>query len=243
MAKNHPRSKIVLITGGAKRIGKEICLSLSQKGYAIALHYNHSVGAAKEIAKTIRKKGGTCKIFPCDLSNEEETAALIANVLKEFSLLDVLINNASVFKPTPIKKFHSGSLDRHFAINFKAPYILTAQFAKKCKKGHIINILDTHITDNKRPQADYLLSKKTLAELTKLSAVELAPRIRVNGIAPGLILPPAGAKPHYLEKLAKKVPLKQKGTVKQIVQCVEFLIDNPYLTGQIIYNDGGEHLI
>jgi pteridine reductase len=243
MVKKIKPQDVVLVTGGAKRIGGAICLSLASMGYKIALHYNTSGLEAKNTAAAIRRKGGTCELFSCDLSDEQQTIALIPSVLKKFSKLSVLINNASIFEPATIKSSNLISLNKHFAVNFKAPYILTTQFAKKCRKGHILNILDTHITGNKTTHANYLLSKKTLGELTKLSAVELAPHIRVNGISPGLIFPPAKAAPGYLEKRAKGIPLRKKGHINQIIQSIEFLLNNPYLTGQIIYNDGGEHLI
>ena len=242
--KKRPKAQgAALVTGGAKRIGKAICLSLSSMGYKIALHYHKSGTEAKRVAKTIWQKGGICELFSCDLSDEHQTIALIPSVLKKFSRLNVLINNASIFEPTTIKSSELIWLDRHFAVNFKAPYVLTAQFARKCQKGHIINILDTHIVDNKTSHANYLLSKKALGELTKLSAVELGPYIRVNGVSPGLIFPPAQARTGYLEKRAKNIPLKKKGDVNQITRSIEFLLNNPYLTGQIIFNDGGEHLM
>lgn len=237
------KSKTALVTGGTKRIGKAICDYLASRGYAMALHYHHSGREAQRTARAIRRTGGICEIFACDLSNEEQTGRLITDVLKQFSRLDLLINNASLFEPSMIKGSVMTSLDRHFAINFKAPFILTAQFAQKCKKGNIINILDTHIINHKTRHAAYLLSKKALAELTKLAAVEFAPHIRVNGIAPGLILPPAKARSGYLERLAKQIPLKEIGRVDQITQSIEFLICNAYLTGQIIFVDGGEHLL
>lgn len=119
---------------------------------------------------------------------------------------------------------------------------MTQEFAKVCKKGHVINMIDTNIVKNKTQHLTYLLSKKALLELTKLSAIELAPRIRVNGIAPGLILAPTGKGEGHLLARAKNVPLKKQGSPENIVQSVQFLIENTYLTGQIIFNDGGEHL-
>lgn len=243
MTKKNKAQKTVLITGGAKRIGRALCLSLASGGYTIALHYHHSVRKAQKTAETIRRKGSECELFPCDLSNEQQTGRLISDVLKKFSRLDVLINNASVFKPSTIKSSGIPTLHRHFSVNFNAPYILTNRFAKECKKGNIINILDTHIVNHKTRHAAYLLSKKALCELTKLSAVELAPHIRVNAVSPGLILPPVQTASDHLTRLTKKIPLKKKGTVDQITQTIMFLLNNPYLTGQVIYNDGGEHLI
>ena len=243
MTQKYKAKGVVLVTGGAKRIGRAICLSLASMGYKIALHYHHSSSEAERTAKAIRQKRGVCEIFFCDLSNQQHVASLIPNVLKKFLRLDTLINNASIFESSTIRSLSLTSLKQYFSINFNTPYILTAQFAQKCKKGQIINILDTHIVSNKTRHAAYLLSKKALCELTKLSAVELAPHIRVNGIAPGLIIPPVGANSGYLERLAKKIPLKKRGNVHQIVQSIEFLLNNPFLTGQIIFNDGGEHLI
>jgi NAD(P)-dependent dehydrogenase (short-subunit alcohol dehydrogenase family) len=243
MTNKSPTVPTALVTGGARRIGKAVCHSLAADGYAVALHYHHSNREARETAKAIRKKGGVCELFDCDLADEEQTTNLITDVLKRFSRLDVLVNNASIFEPSLIKNFDTKSSDRHFAVNFKAPFILTAQFAQKCKKGNIINILDTRIIKNRTQHAAYLLSKKALAELTKLAAVECAPRIRVNGIAPGLILPPADTEPEYLKRLAGRVPLQKIGHVDHITRSVEFLLSNSYLTGQIIFVDGGEHLL
>jgi len=243
MTQNRRTKKVALVTGGAKRIGRSICFSLASKGYKIALHYHRSSAEAKKVAKIINQKGGSCQLFSCDLFDQGQTSMLIPNVLKKFPKLDLLVNNASVFEPSTIKNLDLKMLNRHFAVNFNAAYILTAQFAQKCKKGNIINILDTHIVNNKTRHASYLLSKKALCELTKLSAVELAPHIRVNAISPGLIFPPAKAGSGYLDRLAKKIPLRKKGHVNQINQSIEFLLNNPYITGQIVFNDGGEHLI
>ena len=243
MAKKSKTQKTVLITGAARRIGKAMCFSFSSLGYNIALHYHHSQNDAKKLAERIKQKGGICQLFPCDLSQQAQTDQLIQNVLKRFAGLDVLINNASIFVPSSLKSLDYTSLHRHFAINFQAPYILTSRFARHCRKGNIINILDTHIVNNATRHAAYLLSKKALHELTKLSAVALAPHIRVNAISPGLILPPVTEKSDYLDRRAQRIPLKQKGSVDQITQTVTFLLNNPYLTGEVIFVDGGEHLV
>ena len=232
-----------LITGGAQRIGKYISLHLASLGYSIALHYHQSHDEAKKTALEIMKKGGECKIFHCDLTLEKKTMSLIPNVLKLFPKLNLLINNSSIFYKSNLKSGAINDFNRHFAINLKAPYILTRQFAKLCRKGQIINILDTNISKNKITHLSYLLSKKSLGDLTKLAAVELAPDIRVNAIAPGLILPPLGEKNTYLSRLTKSVPLKKRGAPSYIMSAIQFLLENDYLTGQIIFEDGGEHLV
>ena len=243
MAKLKTLKKAALVTGGSKRIGKAIALKLASVGYDVALHYNRSSLEAKKTALQIEKNDGRCVLFRCELGNERDASALIKRVKQKLPQLNVLVNNASIFEKSKLQNASLDSFNRHFSVNFKAPFILTRDFSKICKRGHVINILDTHITSNHTNYLTYLLSKKALWELTKLSAVELAPHIRVNGIAPGLILPPANAKKGYLNRLAKNIPLKNKGEASQIAACLEFLINNPYITGQILFNDGGEHLI
>ncbi len=242
MAKKTTTQKVALVTGGAKRIGEAICRALASSGYSIALHYSTSSAEADQTAKRIHKEGGVCATFACDLADAHAAEDLVPSVLEEFGRLDVLVNSASIFEKSSLE---AGSLelwDRHFAINFTAPYILMRSFARYAKEGNIINFLDTHIFRNKTTHAAYLLSKKALAELTKMAAVEFAPRIRVNAIAPGIILPPASQKDGYLDRLAKQIPLQRKGALENVTNAVLFLLGSDYVTGQVIYEDGGEHL-
>lgn len=230
-----------LITGAAKRIGKSISLLLAVLGFDIALHYNQSRKEAIETAGEIESYGVRCELFSCDLANEKKVRPLIADVRKQFPNLSLLINSASIFEKSTLAD--SKAFDRHFNVNFKTPYILSCEFAKICKQGQIINFLDTHITQNKSLHTAYLLSKKSLAEFTKLAAVEFAPKIRVNAIAPGLILAPEGKKNDYLKRLAKQIPLQKAGNPNQIALTVQFLVESDYLTGQTIFVDGGENLL
>jgi NAD(P)-dependent dehydrogenase (short-subunit alcohol dehydrogenase family) len=135
-----------------------------------------------------------------------------------------------------------GLLEKHWAVHVKAPWGLTAEFAKLVKNGAVVNFLDTKIAKNKTDFGAYLLSKKALAELTTMQAVRFAPRVRVNAVAPGLILAPEGRGPWYLKKQAAGIPLKRPGSIRNIIQAVRFLITNDYVTGQTIFVDGGEHL-
>ena len=242
MSKHRQFQGCALVTGGANRIGKGISLKLSSLGFDIALHHNASERAAQETAKEIRKQKSRCTIFSCDLNNETQTKSLLTKIARSFPNITLLINNASIFEPSKLLPGSLNTFNRHMNINLKAPYILTCAFAEKCKKGQIINILDTHITQNKTAHIAYLLSKKALESLTHLSATALAPSIRVNGIAPGVILPPKGKRASYLNRLVQDVPLKKKGDIDHITQSVQFLLENDDLTGQIIFVDGGEHL-
>ena len=242
MGKKSTHTGTALITGASQRIGQVIAFTLSSLGYQIALHYHHSHQMAHHTASEIRKNGGICELFSCDLADEEETLNLIKDVHNKFPNLNVLINNASIFERS---KFLSSDLklfNKHFAVNLKSPFILCSEFKAVCKRGQIINILDTDIVKNRTSHVAYLLTKKSLAELTKMAALEFAPDIRVNGIAPGCILPPKGQTNDYLERQAQRVPLKRKGAISDVSRCVQFLLENDYVTGQFIFCDGGEHL-
>ena len=202
--------------------------------------------AARQTAGRIRENGGVCETFSCDLRDERAVSNLTGRVLQKFSRLDVLVNNASIFEPSSLKTDERDAMKRHFAVNFYAPYLLMRSFARRAKEGNIVNILDAHVVRDRAAHAAYLLSKKALGELTVMAAVEFAPAIRVNAVAPGLILPPArpaGWRTGPLERLAQDVPLKRKGAAANVTDAVLFLLANDYVTGQVIYVDGGKHLI
>ena len=216
---------------------------LAQNGYSIALHYHNSKAEAMATAQAIYKIGIRCELFCCDLTNEQEVVALVPEVYKAFPDLNLLVNNASIFVPNQFGASDLTLFKDHWDINFKAPYILTCEFARLIKKGQVINFIDTNVVQNKTRYADYLLTKKALQEFTKMAAVQWGPRIRVNGISPGMILAPVNNQPDDRLKRARQIPLQKTGDTGHILQTVQFLLDNDYLTGQIIANDGGESLI
>lgn len=234
--------KSALVTGGAKRIGCAIALHLAKNGYDIALHYNTSDKEAKLLAGEIKKLKQKCVLFKSDFNNLNQIKNLIKKVKRRFRNLTLLINNASIFGSGEFLKTNTDLFERHFNVNFKAPFFLTRDFARFCKKGQIINMLDTNIARKQSKYFAYTLSKKMLCEFTKMAAVELAPDIRVNAIAPGPILPPRGKDEEYLKLASEKVPLKRKGEIKNIIQALSFFLENDYVTGQCIFIDGGKNL-
>ena len=236
------KNKSVLVTGGAKRIGKAIALHLAKNGYDIALHYNTSEKEAKILTLEIKNIGQKCILFQHDFLKVTNGVNLIKKVKKKFPELSLLINNASVFNSGTFLKTDYKTLDKHFNINFKVPFFLSLDFAKLCKKGQIINMLDTNIIKRQSKYFAYTLSKKMLYEFTKMAAVELAPNIRVNAIAPGPILPPPRKDEEYLRLAGELVPLKRKGDIKNILQTLAFFLVNDYVTGQCIFVDGGKNL-
>jgi len=236
------KKKAALITGGAKRIGAEIAVSLAAEGYDIAIHYNTSESDAIETQKEIKSLGRECAIFKGDLKDVHFANELVMVAFSTFPHLNVLINSASVFKRAEIKDTNLHDFDEIMSVNFKSPFFMIKEFAKFCKKGSIINILDTKISRHQNAYSAYIISRLALMELTRLAAVEYAPKIRSNGICPGLILPGSSEDEEYIKRLESKIPLGKKGKPGNISQTVKFLLNNDFITGEVIHVDGGENL-
>jgi pteridine reductase len=233
-----------LITGGSKRVGKAVVEHLAARGWNIAIHFNSSEEPAAELEHQLQKKypGQMFLRIKADLAIENEVERLIPAVISKTGILHLLVNNASVFQPAYLRKTSSKLFDIHMNVNLKAPFILIRDFAAHCKTGNIINLTDTRITKNRSDYAAYSLSKKALWALTQMAALELAPDIRVNAIAPGVTLPPEGKSDDYLWKLAEKIPMKKPGGTDPILRSVDFILENTLVTGQLLFADGGECL-
>ncbi|MCJ7812481.1 SDR family oxidoreductase, partial [bacterium] len=219
-----------------------IALFLSEKGYDIALHYGSSGKEAREVSALVEEKRRRCRLFQCDLGDMKAVSNLIPEVHRSFPDLSLLVNNASIFKRARFMETDLDLYDRHLNINLKTPFFLSQDFARVCKTGQIINILDTKISKTLIEYFVYALSKKALFEFTKMAAKELGPRIRVNGIAPGLILPASGMHKKDFEKMGDHIPLQKTGDPQAVVRAVDFFIENAFVTGETIFVDGGEHL-
>ncbi len=236
--------KTALITGASKRIGKAIAEYLSEKGWNIIIHYNTSKIPAKELAETLTTKfpNQNSSTITANLSIENEVTKLIPKAISKFGKFQLLINNASVFNSGYLKDTSVELFDSQINTNLKAPFILMRDFANLCKKGNIINFVDTRITTNKSDFAAYSLSKKALWELTKMAALEFAPAIRINAIAPGVTLSPANKDENYLDQLAQNIPMKKQGGIEPILKSIDYILENNHLTGQLLFADGGENL-
>lgn len=237
-------NKTALITGASKRVGKAIAERLALKGWNIIIHFHTSEKEATELETFFKEKYPHQKFFrlKANLGNEAEIARLIPSIISETGSFDLLVNNASVFDRGYLAQTDMDLFNSQMDVNFKAPFILTRDFAVHCKKGNIINLTDTRITTNNSTYAAYSLSKKALWELTRMAALEFAPLIRVNAIAPGVSIPPEGKSEEYLEKLARNIPAQEPVGLEPILKSVEFILDNNFLTGQLLFADGGENL-
>jgi len=238
-------NKVALITGGAKRIGRAMAFHLAKEGWNLAIHYNSSKEAisALELELKVMYPNQRFASFKVDLGAAEKASELVAHVVDKMGTVDLLINNASIFDSSSLKKSSNDLILHHTMVNYIAPFILMRDFANSTKQGLIINLLDTRITKNKGDFMAYSLSKKVLTELTKMAALELAPTIRVNGIAPGAVLPPEDKDHTYLDQIALKTPMKTPSGLLAILKSLDFILDNQDLTGQVIFCDGGDHLI
>ena len=242
-------ARTYLITGAAHRIGRALALGLAKDAAAIYIHYNTSEPAAKQLAQQISELGARAFTINANLSSVTQCENLLKRAQDLAGPIDVLINNASVFEEGELAKITVDDLNHNMMINAYAPLLLSRSFAELNKRSKtarlpvIINMLDSRITDYDRQHPAYHLAKRTLFTLTKMMALEFAPDVRVNGVAPGLILPPAGKDQSYLEQLKSTNPLNAIGEVEQVVEAVRFLVNNEFVTGQVIYVDGGRNLL
>lgn len=237
-------AKTALITGAAKRVGKALALHLASLGWNVAIHYHSSGEQALLFLDELTSNFPDQQfgLFKADLNLSGEVEKLIPSVIQKMGTVDLLINNASVFEASKLIKTTTEFLDQQMNVNFRAPFILMHDFATNLKSGIIINFTDTRIVNNQSNFAAYSISKKALWELTKMAALEFGPEIRVNAIAPGLTLPPEEKGHDYLLKLAEKIAMKRPGGLEPILKSLDFILNNDYLTGQLLFCDGGENL-
>jgi len=234
--------KTALITGAAKRIGGTLALALAREGVRIAVHYNHSEQEAAALCSEIKGIGGQAWPVRGNLEDPGETETIFRESVARAGPIDILVNNASIFDVETIWQMTDESLCRNMRIHTMAPLILSKALAGQQRSGHIINLLDTRVVSYDKDHAAYHISKRSLLTLTRILALELAPKIAVNAVAPGLILPSALQDETYLDKLAPTTPLQRHGGPADVVQAAMFLLHSRFITGQIIYVDGGYHM-
>ena len=229
-----------IITGGGVRLGKAMALHLAKKGHDIALHHNASSENAEATIAEIRSLGVSCEPFPCDFTDLSAVENLIKEILTGFSNIDILINCAANFIQEDIEHTSTRSLEDTFHINLLTPYILMREYKKQINRGVIVNILDERIARNVPTFAAYSVAKVGLSHLTHLASIEWGASVRVNGIAPGLILPPAGGTADYLERGKKLIPTLTHGTVDDICRGLDYLVESTFVNGETLFIDGGQ---
>ncbi|WP_137939189.1 pteridine reductase [Chitinivorax sp. B] len=243
------QGKVVLVTGGARRVGAAICRQLHAAGAQIMVHYRSSTGDARSLVAELNlKRPNSAAMVQCDLLNVSALPALVAQTVESFGRLDGLVNNASSFYSTPVGDITEKDWDDLLGSNLKAPLFLSQAAAAELRKHHgaIVNIVDIHAERPMRGHIVYNIAKAGLAGLTRSLARDLAPDVRVNGVSPGANIWPEGDS--VFDEVARQrilhtVPLRRVGEPDDIARTVKFLLqDGDYITGQIIAVDGGRSI-
>lgn len=243
-------TKVALITGAARRVGAEIARYLHAQNTNVIIHYHRSHDEASQLAQELNLlRPASAAVLALDLNQTDQLPDLIQRAADIWGRLDVLVNNASSFYPTPIGHITHSQWDDLFASNLKAPLFLSQAAAPYLAQhsGCIVNITDIHAEKPFKDYVVYCLAKAGLAMLTKVLARELAPKIRVNAVAPGTIIWPEGVSElnaTQQEKILQKIPLERQGSPLDIAKAVAFFVDDaPYITGQILAIDGGRLIL
>jgi len=240
-----PPNATVLVTGAAHRIGRAIALGFARDGWSVLVHYLGSEGPAGDVVREIEAAGGRAKAIRADLGLERETADLVSRAVAMAGPLGCLVNNASVFERDDALDATRESWDAHIETNLRAPFVLTQGFARQLppgREGNVINILDQRVKNLTPHFTSYTVSKAGLWALTRSLALALAPRIRVNAIGPGPVLPSKRQTADQFAQQYRGTPLRRPTTPEEIYAAARFLIGAPSVTGQIIALDGGQHL-
>ena len=236
---------LAVVTGAAHRIGLAIALELARQGYAIGLHYNRSAEKAAEAAEQVRALGMPVFLLPADLSDPDQVEDLFLRVANLRNPLKVLVNSAAVMPRGDLRAMLVEEWDAALDLNLRAPWLCAKAAAKIMGEagGCIVNISDTGANKLWTTYPAYTVSKSALETLTRLLGKALAPGVRVNAVAPGLILPSADVPGEVWQRLVERLPLKTAGTPEDVARAVLFFIQNAYITGQILAVDGGYGLV
>jgi pteridine reductase len=246
MKPRHERP-VALVTGGARRVGATIARTLHAAGYDLALHCRRSVAEAEALAAELeRRRGGSVLVLQADLADIETLPALVDALLARYGRLDALVNNASAFFPTPVGSATPAQWDELFASNAQAPFFLAqaATPALREARGAIVNLVDIYAGRPLAGHPIYCMAKAALAAMTRALALDLAPEVRVNGVAPGAVLWPGDGKPYADQQaLLARTPLGRAGSPEDVAGAVLWLVrDAPFVTGQVLPVDGGRTL-
>jgi pteridine reductase len=237
-------NRVALVTGGARRVGRAIALALAGRGIDIALHHSASPEAAEETAKAIRALGADVRVFPADLREPATPAALVQEVHAAFGRLDVLVNSAAIMPRTPLGTVTVEQWDEVMALNVRAPFFCAQAAAPLLPDtgGVIINIADLAAFETWPQYIPHAVTKAGLVHMTRGLARALAPRIRVNAVAPGMVLRPELWSEADEARLLRTTPLERGGSPDDVAQAVLYLVDAGYVTGETLIVDGGRHI-
>jgi NAD(P)-dependent dehydrogenase (short-subunit alcohol dehydrogenase family) len=239
------KTKTVLVTGAAKRLGRAIALDLAAHGWDVAIHYNGSQDDALSAADAVKKLGQRSTVIQADLGQEQDTAEVVAQAAKAIGPLKALVNSASVFENDDWQSATRESWDMHLSVNLRAPFVLSQNFARQLPQGAdgaIVNLLDQRVLKPTPEFISYSVSRAALGWLTVTLAQALAPRIRVNAVGPGPTLKATHQSVENFERERRSTILEYGSDPEDIVGAVRYLLEAHAVTGQMIAVDGGQHL-
>ncbi len=240
------QGKKALITGGAKRLGRETAQALGKAGAHLAIHYNTSREPAEALCRELESLGSRAVPVRGNLDDPDAWEEVFQEAWDALDGLDLLVNNASIFPPGTLDDMSFPDLLPNLRVNAWAPFVLTRALWRKVRetedRASVVNLLDTRLVGKDLAHAPYHLSKAVLAELTTMMALEFAPEVQVNGVAPGAVLPPEDMDEEYLENLTRELPLKRRGYPSDITNATLYLLEASFVTGQVIFVDGGRHI-
>ncbi|HEX2210175.1 MAG TPA: SDR family oxidoreductase [Longimicrobium sp.] len=235
---------VALVTGGAVRVGRAISSALAEDGYRLVVHYNSSRGPADELVDEIRARGGEAVAIGADLADADAVRRLGREAVDAFGGIDVLVNNASVFPAERLEETDEALWDHTMAVNLKAPFFLIRHLAATLRerRGVVVNMADLAGMQTWAAYAAHGISKAGIIHLTRVAARSLAPEVRVNGIAPGTVLPPESMSDEEIRQLAERAPLERNGSPADVVRALRYLLQADFVTGETLVVDGGRML-
>ena len=238
---------VVLVTGAAKRLGREIAMALAAGGWRVAVHYRHSIEDATKTVADCANLAGDAALFCCDLEDETAVRSLLPQVSRHFGQVDAVVNNASTFEHDSAASFSFAALEKHMRSNTGAAIALAqalhVHVVARQATGAVVNLLDQKLWNQNPDFFSYTLSKAALEAANTMLAIALAPQVRVVGVAPGLTLTSHLLSDEKFEALHKLSPLGRSSTPADVAATVKFALENASMTGTTLLVDGGQHLM
>src|SRR5437868_2852850 len=243
---DHNEQRVALITGGAIRVGRVIVKELANRGYDVAIHANTSLDRAQELVAELTGAGHSAAAFGADLRNDDATRAMIDRVHRHFGRLDALVNSAAIWSPTPIEEVMADDLRRFFEVNALSTFICCQHAGLIMREqeagGAIVNVGEWAIERPYRDYSAYFISKGAIPTLTRMFAVELAPKVRVNAVLPGPVLPPESLSEEERRRAIAGTLLLRAGSPENVALAIAALLENDFITGVCLPIDGGRTL-
>ena len=243
-AEDRLAGRVALVTGAGRRVGRAIALALGARGMRVVVHYNGSRAGADETARLIEESGGDAVVEQADLAHLESAHALVDRAVAWGGGLSALVNSAAIMVRTPVGETSQAEWDTMFAINVRAPYFLSQRAAPSlaAARGAIVNIADLAAFESWPAYVPHGMTKAAVVQMTRAMARALAPDVRINAVAPGVVLLPEGWSEDEAEHLRSTTPLRRLGAPEDVARAVIYLLEAEYVTGEVVRVDGGRHI-